>query len=468
MIVQSLKKKNVFELRENELTIYEEIISKFKKTTNFENKVKLIIDYITRGGDINSESSQPMIDYFMEVLNAPSEPNERKFLSVIVLYYGNYEGIKIEEIDKSIVFGIKNMIDLYDNLEMDIKKSLLDILKIMLKDWDYKYVDLMLHTSVTKQHSYMLKQLAYREKFEVINSLIVSATNTFQENPELYTWLAKAIFEELTEELRTNLDLSEQEIIFRMLSLVDLLNSEIESKSNVGRNKKLLNMINDILFKKGLLGRFIEDADETISRSIVRILYSSTYLNEDVKNDFIDKITKKYPALKKVNKQEKVKMRHPFLVTGKSFGEKQTELSRIITVEIPENSRAIGEAMEKGDLRENAEYKAALEKQDQLKAMVSKLEKELNQAKIIEKSKVDTTEVDVGTKVTLLNEDTGEKMNYQILGQWDVDLKKNTISYHSPLGKAILEKKIGEEAEFEFDGNPKKFKILNIELADFS
>jgi transcription elongation factor GreA len=129
---------------------------------------------------------------------------------------------------------------------------------------------------------------------------------------------------------------------------------------------------------------------------------------------------------------------------------------------MPENSREIGEAQEKGDLRENAEYKAALERQDKLRAEATKLEEDLKKAVPIDPSKVRTDVVSIGTKVSVKDNSTGESIDYTILGPWDVDPEKNIISYASPLGKILLGKKIGDVAVLNKD---RSFTIEKIERA---
>ncbi len=465
-LVQNFSRRNIIELRDSELTMSEEIISKFKKTTNFENKVKLLIDFINRGGDINSVSASAMLSYFTEIINALSESNEKKLISLVALKFANYQEYSDNMVDTSIIFGIKNLLDFYIALEIDLKKPFLQILMKKLKDWEIKFADFITHSNFTKLDRFMLNELEIFEKFDVINGIFVSSMNGFQENPELFVWFSKVILDESESSLKNTIGIKESEVIFRLLSLLDILNTEIESKTNVGRNKKIISGIYDILFKKKILADVIDHSDETTVKSLLSLVYSTMTLEEGIKEEYVNKIIALYPNLKKLDKQEKIKIRHPFLVTKSSLEAKKRELSRLMTAEIPENSKAIGEAMEKGDLRENAEYKAALEKQDQLKAGASKLEADINQAKVLDKSLVNTSIVDVGTRV-VVKTGKNDKEIYQILGQWDVDFKKNIISYHSPLGKALLDKKVGDTINFEFNGEIKKFEISEIALADF-
>jgi transcription elongation factor GreA len=126
-------------------------------------------------------------------------------------------------------------------------------------------------------------------------------------------------------------------------------------------------------------------------------------------------------------------------------------------VEIPANSSEIAYAMSLGDLRENAEYKAAKEKQQQLQSQEIKLKEEIEKAKIFDPKTVNTSRVSFGTKVVLRIESTGQQKEYTILGQWESDPNNNIISFLSPFGDAILNKKEGDRFEF---GEEEKINYL--------
>ncbi len=468
VVVQSLTKRNVFELRETEMTIVEELISRFKKTTNFENKVKILVDFVNRGGNINDENANALVSYFNEIVNASSESNERKLISFVVLKYSNYEHYNENSMDSSVIFGIKNIIDLYNSLDMDMKRPFLIILQKKLKDWDVRFSDMIINSPITKLHSYMFKELAIHDKGEILSSIFVTIMNNYQEDPDLFVWGARLFYTEEYADIQNSIGVKSSEFVFRLISLVDIMNHEIDQKSNVGRNKKVVSAIEEILFKKDVLGELIKASDESTVRSIYSLILAVNTLDTEVRDTYKQMILEKYPTLEKTGATpERIMIRHPFVVTQAAFDKKKMELNHMMTVDIPENSKAIGEAMEKGDLRENAEYKAALEKQDQLKAAATKLESELNQAKILDKTLVEVDHVDVGTRVKLKDQ-KGKEESYQILGQWEVDFENGIISYHSPLGRALLDKKVGETVEFEFNSEKKNYTVLEISVADFN
>lgn len=149
-------------------------------------------------------------------------------------------------------------------------------------------------------------------------------------------------------------------------------------------------------------------------------------------------------------------------VTKETFEQMKTELQHMKGVERPEASKAIGEAREKGDLKENAEYDAAKEAQGLLEAKIKQLEGVIATARIVDESAIDTTKVSILTKVTLTNLATRKQVTYQIVSEKEADLKLKKISAASPIGNGLLGKAVGEIAEIKIPAGTIKFKIENI------
>jgi transcription elongation factor GreA len=131
-------------------------------------------------------------------------------------------------------------------------------------------------------------------------------------------------------------------------------------------------------------------------------------------------------------------------------------------VEVPANSKEIGFALSLGDLRENAEYKAAKEKQELLNTTVAKLKDEIERAQLFDPSSVNSNRVGFGTKVVLSNETDGVEEHYTILGPWESDPDNDIISYLSPFGGSILNRKAGERFEFSINDQKLEYVIRSI------
>jgi transcription elongation factor GreA len=151
-------------------------------------------------------------------------------------------------------------------------------------------------------------------------------------------------------------------------------------------------------------------------------------------------------------------------VTKETLEQMRAELQQLKTVERPAASRAIAEAREKGDLKENAEYDAAKEAQGLLEARISRMESELATARILDAATIDTSKVSILTKVTIQNKATKKSMTYQIVSEKEADLKLQKISVTSPIGKGLLGKKVGEEAEIQAPNGKVVFIIEQITI----
>lgn len=151
-------------------------------------------------------------------------------------------------------------------------------------------------------------------------------------------------------------------------------------------------------------------------------------------------------------------------VTFETLEQMKAELQQMKGVQRPAASRAIAEAREKGDLKENAEYDAAKEAQGILEARIAKLEGDIANARIIEIDTIDTSKVSILTKVTLTNINTSKKVTYQIVSEKEADLKMGKISVTSPIGKGVLGKQVGEIAEVKAPAGVLKFKIEDIAI----
>lgn len=151
-------------------------------------------------------------------------------------------------------------------------------------------------------------------------------------------------------------------------------------------------------------------------------------------------------------------------VTHETMEQLKAELQKMRGVERPAASRAIAEAREKGDLKENAEYDAAKEAQGLLEARIAKLESDIALARIIETDTIDTSKVSILTRVTLTNMKTKKKVTYQIVSEKEADLKSGKISVTSPIGQGVLGKTVGEVAEVQAPVGLLKFKIEDIAI----
>jgi len=151
-------------------------------------------------------------------------------------------------------------------------------------------------------------------------------------------------------------------------------------------------------------------------------------------------------------------------VSKEAYENMKEELHRMKAIDRPAASKAIAEAREKGDLKENAEYDAAKEAQGHLEAKMKLLETQLAIARIVDASTIDTSKVSVMTKVTITNIGTKKTVTYQIVGEKEADLKAGKISVGSPIGQGLLGKARGDIAEVKAPTGVIKFRIDDISV----
>ncbi len=151
-------------------------------------------------------------------------------------------------------------------------------------------------------------------------------------------------------------------------------------------------------------------------------------------------------------------------VTKETLDQMILELNQLKSTGRSEIAKAIAEAREKGDLKENAEYDAAKEAQGHHEAKISVLENAVVNARVIDIKDIDTSKVTILSKVKILNMKTKKAIEYQIVSENEADIKMGKISVSSPIGKGLLGKKAGEVAEVNTPGGLMQFKIEKISI----
>ena len=151
----------------------------------------------------------------------------------------------------------------------------------------------------------------------------------------------------------------------------------------------------------------------------------------------------------------------PMTVRGHEMLEE--ELKRLKYTDRPNVIQAIAEARGHGDLKENAEYHAAKEQQGFIEGRIKELEGKLSHKQVIDVTAVDAKgRIIFGSTVELLDEDTGDEIEYRIVGEDEADIKNGLISYTSPIARALIGKNEGDVVTFEAPGGEKTFEVLEV------
>ena len=253
--------------------------------------------------------------------------------------------------------------------------------------------------------------------------------------------------------------------LIALLNIIELCFRESASHVNTTENKKIEKQAEALLFSGNALANFMFSKEEDTVTKMYTLVDDIHELDPKIKTTLRNKILEKYPDYKFRATEEKSSSPKGMLVTAAKLEEKKALAEQIQKVDIPANAKEIGEARAQGDLKENAEYKAAKEHQHYLNVKLAKLQEELNRAVVFDPTTASTAVVSFGTKVTLFNKDTNQNEVYTIMGPWESDPDTGIISYMSPRGSALLDKKPEEEFSFKINETQYNYKVLKIEIA---
>jgi transcription elongation GreA/GreB family factor len=252
--------------------------------------------------------------------------------------------------------------------------------------------------------------------------------------------------------------LIEPQLFMAILSVL-----EKDQFSEIKKGTKLYELV---LGDKPLIAAILKDAPVGDVRDIVRAILLSPVFEELDKRSLLASIIKLYPDVQAmvVGTDKGSTQEAKLIVSWPSLKRREAELEDLDRNQIPQNSKDIAIARGYGDLRENHEFKSAKEMQTILARRKAELDAMLARAEGNDFANPDTSKVTLGTKVALLDAETGEKLSYTILGAWDSDPVLGIISYQTPVARALLNHVVGDEAELSTDeGKSRRVVIEKIE-----
>lgn len=339
---------------------------------------------------------------------------------------------------------------------------------LSIKEYKEDWKNLYIHLFPFFPNESILEQLEEAEEFKVLEKIYLN----IYENPTKYREASIWFSTSLKKERKWIQDISSvMRIHSNLLRIAITIVRDIANKHNIPKNKLHLQNIQKFLFKENNLPAIID----TLNEQEITYIYSLiSQLNDVMPNEILtirERILTRFPDFE-FNDQFSFEETGSsgFFTTEESFKKKQQELIHINEVDLPTNSKEIEKARSFGDLRENAEYKAALEHQSMLNNRVNQLIQELDQARIFKSGSTATpTMVGFGTKVLLEEKKengTSKKDEFIILGPWESNPEKGIISYLSPFGQKLYKQKLHEICEFSINNTKRTIKILDIQKID--
>ncbi len=465
------KKKDELILRENPMTLSEELLLRFQGESDWNKRLDLALESLK-----DQEGEDALASFMQHYLDQENSKDKVKrihsflFVDAARALYDDDE--VIHRISRSEIIEIikketkKGLVQIHaDTTAVDFKREIINLIIKNREDYEDILSDILFEVPI-KINRYIVSELSRLGKIDTLQKFLKRAFSRYREHPEIFLWSARSI---LTGQWNYEwINVSKKDVLLVVFRLLKPL-VQIEKKGTRLKNSALeaifgsTNITVDSI-KESVLAEVIEQADASTIRRMAALFRDVPYVADAHKENlytFLDEVRPGYSkevteGMEEEEEEEKEEVSlfpaaNIILVSRDGLEKKKTYLDHLINVEMPANSHDIGEAQEKGDLRENAEYKAAMEKQATLRAEITTLNDELKRTHVIEDQPIRTDIVTIGTRVTAVSKD-GEEKIFTILGPWDVDAEQNIISYVSPLGKVLIGKKVGEKATLD-EGN---------------
>ncbi|MGN0730162.1 transcription elongation factor GreA [Treponema sp.] len=462
---------NFYTVRDRELSKSERLANEFKANKEFFPRIDIISRYLDAIEDPSDEQFSDMFSYFANYLKAFSSVNEQTVASYLVVQE-IVKRISALENPAKFTFSqlyseIENPSEMYTKLKdtknTHLKKMFLANIK-MLQDWDSQYIRLF-PTVLDKN---IIAEIISADKKEKAVHLVQDIFNDYRNNRNAAIYL---IAECKSEDWFTEAGISEEKQLVTLVNIISVCCREKNNHVNTVENTKTIKAATALLFggklnedKNAMLSYMLANSTDVITR-MYTMVSDLTDLEPKYKAALRNGILGKYPDFKFQEAEIKQETPKGLLVTAKMLDVKRALVEDIEKTQLPKIAEEIAEAKAKGDLKENAEYHAAIEAQSRLNAQLSKLKEELARAVVFDPSTATTSIVSFGTKVTFENHLENKDNVYTILGPWESNVDEGIISYLSPLGNNLLDMKKGERRTFTINEHKYDFTVKSIEAA---
>ncbi len=459
-----------FVVRDQPISFAEKTFNRFKAERTFFDRVKTMyefLEYIEESDEeqMDSDLFREMFDYFAGFLRSQNVVNEQVVGSNLLVRriveshpYLN-PGLDLEF--APFFDSISNLEETFDRLDNnDLRREFTRQVRKNTKEWPDIFVRLLpyyLSRDIVTELERSGKEHKLRQLFQEIY-------NSYRDLREPFVWIARNCIDD---EWIKESDVDYERILIAMIHLLDITAREIDNRKDATFNRKINRQIHSFLFKDGRLNDFVEQADEDSLNRVFTLVGDVKDLDPSLVIDLKQRILNRFPDFHFYGEVGKETVSRGFIVTQESYNQKQQALQHLHDVEVPANSKEIAEAAAHGDLRENAEYKAAKERQDMLNNTAARLKQELEKAQIMRQRDVDSSKITFGTTVRLLNRESNEVEQYDVLGPWESDPNNRIISYLSPLGAELANHVPGDELEFVINDREYRYRVEEVVVASF-
>jgi len=337
--------------------------------------------------------------------------------------------------------------EIVDSVEvLSFKKRVLMQARKCRADWKESFLDLLFKIDQSPLRDYILSELiAIKADAELKQRFLDLYTHPAR-HPETFMWY----FQKL--QSQEGIPFSDKQGKIRFFEGLLILLSQIENTPDL---REMVKKIHALLSagRFALVRQMMQSASAEEAKEFILLASKSHSLSDHDQKIFHSTAEVAHPALAKASKKQKTtadKESQVIWTTHEGWLKLKQRIEQIATVETVENAKEIEIARSHGDLRENAEFKSALEKRDRLQGELKLLSEQLNCARVITKDDIATNEAGVGTVVDCLN-NKGQKVTYTLLGPWDANPEKNILALQSKLAQTIAGKSVGDKFSAQGD-----------------
>ena len=467
---------NMYTVRSHAISQEEKLSNEFKAQKQFFARIDILMKYLSSDEtDKDSELFTEMFSYFANYLKSFSAVTEQVMASYLVVRRVAAElphlnpGFKYTfgDLFGEIEDPCQMYLSLKDTKNTGLRQDFLNCIRTLLPNWQEVYVRLF----PTVLQREMLLQLIDSGHVEAVRRLAVESFEDYRVHREAVIFLFRECRDE---QWFKEAGIPEEKQLVTLVHILNLIYREIANHVDTTENRKLDRQIQRLLFEEKDAGQehprllsYILGSDLDVATRMYTLVDDVRDLDAAVKLRIRNELQKRFPQLKVRGAEEKASGHLGFLVTARMLDAKRRELEHITTVEMPANAKEISEAMAQGDLKENAEYKAAKERQNELSNRAGRLNEEIGKAKVFDPATVTTGSVSFGTAVTLRNLKTGEVVEFTILGPWESDPDRKIISFMSPLGSQLMNARPHQTLEFTINDHHHSYEVQEIRKADF-
>lgn len=437
--------KQAFSLRKNQLTLHSRVHDSLSKAATFSTKIAALWNLLRDFPQAAKETATQ--EKIMKEIGSLLQGKNLLTFEKLELYFLHEMIHDMNEYGPLIQEEIKNLSSPLDDAAkieiVGLKKRFLQAIREYRADWKelFKKAFLQLDPSFIKEYS--AKELCSEANLKDIEEAYEHLLEHPLSYPETFVWVFQKVIQKESPVFTEERDI--ERFFENFLLLLRALESKPEKRDLV---KKMCGLITGNRFK--LIRDFFKYTDIPFIREFLLLSSKCHSFTEHDLKVLLSLAEVAHPDIAVKEEKSEQNVDNVLWTTEEGYHATQKRIEHIGTVEMVENAREIEAARALGDLRENAEYKFALERRSRLQLELKTLSDQFHRARILTKNDVDSSFVSVGTKVKI-KDNKGHAQEYTILGPWDANVDKHILSNQSKLAQSMLGARVGESFSFRGD-----------------